>query len=161
MKLLVDMNLSPRWIPFLLDAGCEAVHWSTVGKADATDSEIMTFAAANDYVVLTNDLDFAAILGSTHHRKPSVVQIPAEDLDPNVIGTRIVATLQFVQKDLERGALLVLPFAIGPYPLGCSLRLPSSPALDCVLSWLAAIAQICWLQGRPREGFNSLFCRSS
>ena len=29
MKLLVDMNLSPRWVPFLLDAGHEAVHWST------------------------------------------------------------------------------------------------------------------------------------
>jgi len=39
MKLLVDMNLSPRWVPFLLDAAHEAVHWSTVGKADATDSE--------------------------------------------------------------------------------------------------------------------------
>ena len=63
MKLLVDMNLSPRWISFLCDAGWEATHWSTVGKADASDSEIMTFAAANDYVVLTNDLDFAAILG--------------------------------------------------------------------------------------------------
>lgn len=124
MKLLVDMNLSPRWIPFLLDAGYEAVHWSTVGKAGATDSEIMAFAAANDYVVLTNDLDFAAILASTHHKKPSVAQIRAEDLDPNVIGTRIVAALQFAQKDLEGGALLtieadrtrlrVLPFAIGP-----------------------------------------------
>jgi len=33
MKLLVDMNLSPRWVPFLLDAAHEAVHWSTVGKA--------------------------------------------------------------------------------------------------------------------------------
>jgi predicted nuclease of predicted toxin-antitoxin system len=64
---------------FLLDAGCEAVHWSIVGKADATDSEIMAFAAANDYVVLTNNLDFAAILASTHHKKPSVVQIRAED----------------------------------------------------------------------------------
>ena len=124
MKLLVDMNLSPRWIPFLLDAGCEAVHWSGAGKADATDSEIMAFAAANDYVVLTNDLDFAAILASTRQKKPSVVQIRAEDLDPNVIGTRIVAALQFAQKDLEGGALLtieadrtrlrVLPFAIGP-----------------------------------------------
>lgn len=39
MKLLGDTNLSPRWIPFLLDAGYEAVHWSTVGKADATESE--------------------------------------------------------------------------------------------------------------------------
>lgn len=122
MKLLVDMNLSPRWIPFLLNAGHEAFHWSTVGKADATDSEIMAFAAANDYVVLTNDLDFAAILASTHHKKPSVVQTRTEDLDPNVIGAQIVAALQQAQKELEAGALLtieadrtrlkVLPFAI-------------------------------------------------
>jgi predicted nuclease of predicted toxin-antitoxin system len=47
MKLLVDMNLSPRWIAFLRDAGWEATHWSTVGKADATDSEIMAYAAEN------------------------------------------------------------------------------------------------------------------
>ena len=78
----------------------------------------------NDYAVLTNDLDFAAILASTHHKKPSVVQIRAEDLDPSVIGTQIVAALQRVQKDLDAGALLtvetdrkrlrVLPFAIEP-----------------------------------------------
>ena len=73
MKLLVDMNLSPRWIPFLLDAGREAVHWSTVGRADATDSEIMAFAAANDYVVLTNDLDFGAILASSHQYRECIM----------------------------------------------------------------------------------------
>ena len=124
MNILVDMNLSPRWVPFLLDAAHEAVHWSTVGKADATDSEIMAFAAANDHVVLTNGLDFAAILASTHHKKPSVVQIRTEDLDPNVIGTQIVAALQRAHKELEAGALLsieadrtrlrMLPFAIEP-----------------------------------------------
>ena len=69
MKLLVGMNLSPRWIPFLSGAGWEATHWSAVGKANASDSEIMTFAAANEYVVLTNDLDFAAILAASHHEK--------------------------------------------------------------------------------------------
>lgn len=77
MKLLVDMNLSPRWISFLSDAGWEATHWSKVGKADASDSEIMTFAAGNDYVVLTNDLDFAAILAASRDKKPSVAQIRA------------------------------------------------------------------------------------
>ena len=41
MKLLVDLNLSPRWIPFLTDAGWEATQWSAVGKANASDSEIM------------------------------------------------------------------------------------------------------------------------
>ena len=55
---------------FPLGRGPRSGSRSTVGKADATDSEIMAFAAANDYVVLTNDLDFAAILASTHHKSP-------------------------------------------------------------------------------------------
>lgn len=68
----------------------------------------MTFAAANDYVVLTNDLDFAAILASSRHKKPSVAQIRAQDLSPDVIGKRIVAALRHVQKELEAGALLTI-----------------------------------------------------
>lgn len=41
MKLLLDMNLSPRWVRFLTDAGWETVHWSEVGKGSEPDSEIM------------------------------------------------------------------------------------------------------------------------
>jgi len=29
MKLLVDMNLSPRWVGWLASVGVEAAHWST------------------------------------------------------------------------------------------------------------------------------------
>ena len=57
MKLLVDMNLSPRWIALLTTSGFEALHRSTVGQANARDTEIMAWAAANGYVVLTHDLD--------------------------------------------------------------------------------------------------------
>jgi predicted nuclease of predicted toxin-antitoxin system len=32
MKFLIDMNLSPLWVPFLANQGFEAVHWSTVGQ---------------------------------------------------------------------------------------------------------------------------------
>ena len=94
MKVLVDMNLSPRWIIFMADAGIEAAHWSTLGAKNAPDSEIMDFARANDYVVLTHDLDFGAILAATHGEKPSVVQIRAEDVSPDVIGKAIIAALQ-------------------------------------------------------------------
>ncbi len=86
MKLLIDMNLSPRWIGLLNDAGWEAVHWSTVGNATAADSEIMAFAAENDYVVLTHDLDFSAILAATHGKRPSVVQLRTDDVSAQVIG---------------------------------------------------------------------------
>jgi predicted nuclease of predicted toxin-antitoxin system len=108
MKLLVDMNLSPRWIAFLRDAGWEATHWSTVGKAEASDSEIMAYAAVNNYVVLTNDLDFAAILAASRQEKPSVAQIRAQNLSPIVIGSQIVAALRHVQAELEAGALLTI-----------------------------------------------------
>jgi predicted nuclease of predicted toxin-antitoxin system len=39
VKLIVDMNLSPRWITLLTEAGLEAVHWSTVGQTNARDTE--------------------------------------------------------------------------------------------------------------------------
>ena len=71
MKLLVDMNLSPRWLGVLADAGIKAVHWSTLGANNAPDSEIMAYANAHDYVVLTHDLDFGAILAATHGEKPA------------------------------------------------------------------------------------------
>lgn len=70
MKLLVDMNLSPRWVGLLINAGIEAVHWSTLGAANAPDVEIMAFARAKGYVVLTHDLDFSAILAATHGASP-------------------------------------------------------------------------------------------
>ena len=39
-----------------------------------TDSEIMAYASANDYIALTHDLDFNAILAATQGEKPGVVQ---------------------------------------------------------------------------------------
>src|SRR5260370_11896964 len=108
MKLLIDMNLSPRWIPLLRDAGWEAVHWSDVGKAEAGDAEIMAYAAAHDYVVVTHDLDFGAILAVTHGKKPSVVQIRSGDVSPNAIGSQTLAPLRPVQSQLESGTLLTL-----------------------------------------------------
>ncbi len=108
MKLLVDMNLSPRWIDFLTDAGIEAAHWSTIGAANAPDLVIMAYASTNDYAVLTHDLDFSAILAATHGEKPSVIQIRAEDISPEAIGNQILIALHQMASELEEGALLTI-----------------------------------------------------
>jgi len=47
MKLLVDMNLSPKWIPKLQEQGLEARHWSEVGRPDASDEEILRWVRDN------------------------------------------------------------------------------------------------------------------
>lgn len=108
MKLIVDMNLSPRWVDMLAGAGIEAAHWSTLGAKNAPDMEIMAYASTNDYVVLTHDLDFSAILAATHGEKPSVVQIRAEDVSPDVIGNQIIVALRQMANELEEGALLTV-----------------------------------------------------
>lgn len=108
MKLLVDMNLSPGWVNLLAGAGIEAVHWSLLGAANALDTEIMAYASANGYVVLTHDLDFSAILAATHGEKPSVVQIRSDDLSLNAIGGQVIRALLHAAADLEEGALLAI-----------------------------------------------------
>lgn len=108
MKFLVDMNLSPRWTILLRDAGWESEHWSKVGHASAPDKEIMAHAAANGFVVLTHDLDFSAILAVTHGKKPSVVQIRAEDVSVEGIGNWTVMALRSMAAELEAGALITI-----------------------------------------------------
>ena len=94
MKVLVDMNLSPRWVGLLTDVSIEAAHWSKLGRPNAPDPEIMAFAKANGYVVLTHDLDFGAILAATHGDKPSVVQIRSQDVSPHAIGRPVIDALR-------------------------------------------------------------------
>lgn len=108
MKLLVDMNLSPRWTSLLAGAGIEAEHWSKIGAGAAPDTEIMAYAKTNGYVVLTHDLDFSAILAATHGEKPSVVQIRSNDVGMEVIGDRVVSALLQMAPELEHGALLTV-----------------------------------------------------
>ena len=108
MRILIDMNLSPRWAELLQSCNFGAIHWSSVGRGDAPDTEIAGFATDNGYVVLTHDLDFGTILAATKGMGPSVVQIRARDVSPAVIGSRVVAALRQVAPELEVGAVLTI-----------------------------------------------------
>lgn len=108
MKILIDMNLSPRWRGTLEKSGFEAVHWSDIGDPAAFDSVIMAYAATHDFVVLTSDLDFSAILAATGGRSPSVVQIRSGNLDPDNIADRILSALAQSAEALREGALVTI-----------------------------------------------------
>jgi predicted nuclease of predicted toxin-antitoxin system len=108
MKLLIDMNMSPLWVEILKDAGFEAAHWSSLGMANAPDSEIMAFAKANGYVVFTQDLDFGLLLATTLGERPSVVQVRAQDVLPDTIGKQVIEALQQMRTELAEGALVTV-----------------------------------------------------
>ena len=106
MKILIDMNLSPAWVPALKDAGFEATHWSRVGQANASDETVCAYARSHAFILLTHDLDFGAILAATHAEAPSVLQIRTQNVDPEYLSEMVVAALRECREYLERGALV-------------------------------------------------------
>jgi predicted nuclease of predicted toxin-antitoxin system len=78
------MNLSPSWVEGLARHGFEIVHWSTIGAAIAPDVEVLAWADEHEFVLITNDLDFSAILAAGAVNGPSVIQLHTQDLSvPN------------------------------------------------------------------------------
>jgi predicted nuclease of predicted toxin-antitoxin system len=111
LSILVDMNLSPDWVPFLQQQGHSAVHWSAVGDVCALDPEIMEWARNNGRIILTHDLDFGTILAQTHASGPSVVQIRANDTFPTAIGNAVASALRQCKTELQNGTNVVVDVA--------------------------------------------------
>lgn len=108
MKVLIDMNLSPDWVAALAEREIDSIHWSSVGKADAKDSEIMQYARRGGFVVFTHDLDFGTILALTQATSPSVIQVRSQDILPGRLAQRLIAVLREYDNILEQGALIVI-----------------------------------------------------
>jgi len=108
MKLLIDMNLSPKWASVLKEAGFESVHWSRIGRIDAPDYEILKYARSNGYVVFTHDLDFGAILAATKADYPSVIQIRTQNVTPENLGPLVISAHYQFEKHLEDGAIITI-----------------------------------------------------
>lgn len=123
------MNLSPAWVGFLVAEGIEAVHWSTVGAPNATDSELMRWARERGFVVLTHDLDFGVLLALTRAAGPSVIQVRIAIPLPEVVGRDVVRVLRMRADAFENGCLATIDEAksrVRLLPIGSALRGPES-----------------------------------
>ncbi len=108
MKLLIDVNLSPKWKHWLESYGFESLHWNEVGFGAAPDSEIMSYAVEHQLVVLTRDLDFGKMLMERGAALPSVIQLRDEDVTPETLGKELVESLREAATKLTAGAILTV-----------------------------------------------------
>lgn len=108
MKVLVDMNLSPKWAAELQSKGIESTHWQAIGEATAADEIVLAWCAANGHILFTHDLDFGAILAASKGLAPSVVQLRAEDVSPESMLGQVVNALRQAEADLVQGALITI-----------------------------------------------------
>ena len=108
MRLLIDMNLTPRWTTTLTAAGHQATHWIDAGVPDADDRDILALARREGSIVLTADLDFGDILAASRESQPSVVILRSHDTRPEVVGSELLSALATCETELQSGALLML-----------------------------------------------------
>ena len=84
------------------------MHWSKVGDIRAPDEEIMAWARDHGYIVFTHDLDFGAMLFATNAESPSVVQLRAAHILPEVLGEAVLEAFAATKEGLEAGALVTI-----------------------------------------------------
>jgi len=108
LKLLLDMNLSPRLLEPLRAAGFDASHWAQVGDPRASDAQVMEWARQQKAVVLTHDLDFSAMLAASRASAPSVLQVRSQDTLSDEFVARLLSSLMQFTQALEQGAIVVV-----------------------------------------------------
>ena len=97
----------PRIAEALRDHGRDAVHVSDVGLATATDTQIVTYAEADVFVVVTADTDFPMLVALRRATSPSIVLLRrVNDLSPDEHIDLLLANLPAVTADLHRGAIV-------------------------------------------------------
>ena len=108
MRLLADMPVSPRTVAFLRELGHHVVHVLDIGMGRATDEEIVDRAKAEHMSVLTEDLDYGAILAATGEMEPGVVILRVGNWKTEHINERLSQVLHDISEDSFRSAIVLI-----------------------------------------------------
>ena len=73
MKVLLDMPVSPLLLEILEAYGHQGVHAHQIGKARASDDELLKIARCENRIIITADLDFPRLLALSLATGPGVI----------------------------------------------------------------------------------------
>jgi predicted nuclease of predicted toxin-antitoxin system len=108
IRFLVDMNISPQTVDALRQRGWDIARVSQFLPMTASDQEILGFARQEDRVVVTQDLDFSALVALGGYGRPSLMTLRLSVSDPETITRRLLEALpQAEQRLLEGSAVTV------------------------------------------------------
>ncbi|BCB95884.1 hypothetical protein JZK55_08060 [Dissulfurispira thermophila] len=108
MKFLADMPISPKTVMHLRSLGHDVYRISEKGLYRAKDHDIVEIAVIENRVILTMDLDFAAIIAISHMAIPSTVIFRVMDESYENINALLENILPRVGNDLLNGAIVII-----------------------------------------------------
>ncbi len=106
MKFLIDAQLPPALAAWLRKAGYDSVALREVGLRDATDRDICSFAVANEYIIVTKDEDYAALVRTVPGLR--ILWVRTGNTVNRILLTAFDAKWQEIARHLESGNPVVV-----------------------------------------------------
>jgi len=108
VRYLADHHISYRTVTTLKAKGFDLYRVSDILPSDAEDLQILELARTEDRTVISQDLDYSALLASTGYNKPSVVSLRLHNNRPERIAAVLEKILPSVEAELQTGAIVVI-----------------------------------------------------
>jgi len=108
VRLLADLNIAPGTVSFLRSLGHDVQRVGDVLAPSATDHEIVEYARRDSRSVVTQDLDFSAIVALSGQAAPSVISLRLASSRIERVNALLAAVLPKIEPDVAAGAIVTV-----------------------------------------------------
>lgn len=108
MRLLADLHISPRTVGFLRSLGHDVVRVDEILPSTAADEVIVVRAIEERRTVLTQDLDFSAIIALAGKNRPSLISLRLSSSRVEHVNAVLQDVLPIVESDVTEGAIITV-----------------------------------------------------
>jgi predicted nuclease of predicted toxin-antitoxin system len=102
------MNVSPKTVSVFQHLGFDMIRVSSLLPETASDESIMNLARNTDRVLITQDLDFSALLAIHGYDRPSLITLRLSHSDPQTVTDRLYQVIPQIQEALLNGGAVTV-----------------------------------------------------
>jgi len=108
MKFIADIHISTQTVKSLTDKGYKIKRVTEFLKPNAKDEEILDLALREDSAIITQDLDFSALLVKRGVNKPSVITLRVNMAKPANITEILEKVLPQIESEINKGSIIIV-----------------------------------------------------
>lgn len=106
LKFIADVHISPLTVKELQKAGYAVTRVTDSLPSTSSDDEIIQLANKEQAVIITQDLDFSAIIAQSGLNSPSVISLRVTNAGPEMITRILLNVLPSIKAFIAEGAIV-------------------------------------------------------
>ncbi len=108
MRFITDIHISPQTVKDLSSKGYQIKRVTEFLELNAKDSQILDLAFKENSTIITQDLDFSALLAKRGTSKPSVITLRVNNAKPSNITKILKRALPQIKSEINKGSIIII-----------------------------------------------------